>query len=230
MIGVSFGFHDAAMAKVVGDQIVYASHAERYSRIKNDKWLHTEQAREIARFGDTGEIVYYEKPWLKNLRLKITGQSKPSVSVNAHIREVFPHASRMMTVGHHQSHAAAGYYTSPWTDAAIVVVDAIGEFDTISIWEGRGGTLRKIWSQRYPNSLGLLYSAFTQRMGLQPNRHEYIMMGMAAYGHSDSAKSMIDKDFISTSTNDMNRKVIDVYEIKGLHKYFRKQNKPILMR
>ena len=85
-------------------------------------------------------------------------------------------------VGHHESHAAAGYFTSPFEEAAILVVDAIGEWDTISAWEGRGLSLRKLWSQTYPDSLGLLYSAFTDRVGLKPNEEEYILMGMAAYG------------------------------------------------
>ena len=85
-------------------------------------------------------------------------------------------------VGHHQSHAAAGYFTSPFDHAAILVVDAIGEWSTISAWEGRGRRLRQLWSQRYPHSLGLLYSAFTQRIGFKPNEEEYILMGAAALG------------------------------------------------
>ena len=83
-----------------------------------------------------------------------------------------------MAFSHHESHAAAGYYTAPFDDCNILVIDAIGEWDTISIWDN----MKKIKSSKYPYSLGLLYSAITKRIGYQPNEHEYITMGMAAFG------------------------------------------------
>ena len=82
---------------------------------------------------------------------------------------------------HHESHAAAGYYTSPFGSSAILVIDAIGEFDTTSIWLG-SDRLQKLYSEKYPRSLGLFYSAITHRVGLKPNEDEYILMGMSAYG------------------------------------------------
>ena len=84
---------------------------------------------------------------------------------------------------HHESHAAAGYYTAPFDDCNVLVIDAIGEWDTVSIWEGKNNELKKIKSWKYPYSLGLLYSAITQRIGLKPQEDEYITMGMAAFGH-----------------------------------------------
>ena len=83
-----------------------------------------------------------------------------------------------MSFNHHESHAAAGYYTAPFDDCNIIVVDAIGEWDTVSIWDN----MKKVKSWKYPYSLGLLYSAITQRIGLKPNEDEYITMGMAAFG------------------------------------------------
>jgi carbamoyltransferase len=84
------------------------------------------------------------------------------------------------------SHAAAGFQTSPFNKATVVVIDAIGEWDTISIWgahyvNGRA-QYHRLWGQRYPHSIGLFYSAMTKRVGLKPNEDEYILMGMAAYG------------------------------------------------
>jgi carbamoyltransferase len=79
---------------------------------------------------------------------------------------------------HHESHAAAGYYTAPFDDCNILVIDAVGEWNTISIWDN----MKKIKTWNYPYSLGLLYSAITKRIGLYPDRDEYITMGMAAYG------------------------------------------------
>jgi carbamoyltransferase len=86
-------------------------------------------------------------------------------------------------VDHHRSHAMAGIATSGFGDAAVMVADAIGEFDTFTIWRYREGDgLTRLYRLRYPNSLGLLYSAFTRRCGFRPNEDEYVVMGMAAFG------------------------------------------------
>jgi carbamoyltransferase len=76
---------------------------------------------------------------------------------------------------HHASHAAAGYYTSPFDNAAVVVLDAIGEFECASIWRGQGTELKKVWSASYPNSLGLFYSAFTNLIGYRPILEEHLL-------------------------------------------------------
>jgi carbamoyltransferase len=87
-------------------------------------------------------------------------------------------------VDHHESHAAGSFFTSPFTDAIVLCVDAIGEWDTMTVWTGRGKQLHKQDSMQYPHSVGLLYSAFTQRVGLKPCEEEYILMGMSAYGET----------------------------------------------
>jgi carbamoyltransferase len=90
---------------------------------------------------------------------------------------------------HHLSHAAAGFQTSPFESAAVVVIDAIGELDTITIYRaayddhGRA-RYERMWRQGYPHSIGLFYSAITKYIGLEPMDEEYITMGMAAYGSS----------------------------------------------
>jgi carbamoyltransferase len=86
---------------------------------------------------------------------------------------------------HHGSHAAAGYYTSPFNRAAIIVLDAIGEWDCASIWLGEHGELKKVWSRKYPNSLGLLYSAFTKLVGLEPIKQEHLFQQMSDNGNPD---------------------------------------------
>ncbi|MFY8169670.1 MAG: carbamoyltransferase N-terminal domain-containing protein, partial [Candidatus Fonsibacter sp.] len=103
------------------------------------------------------------------------------------------------THSHHLSHAASGFQTSPYDDATVVVIDAIGEFDTISIynaWYDKNGIAKykKLWGQKYPHSIGLFYSAMTQHVGLRPLDEEYILMGMAAYGnpkHTDTMSGLI---------------------------------------
>lgn len=161
-VGVSQGFHDAAVAILHDQDIMYASHSERYSKKKNDKWIWNDQLPV-----EWDDIAYYERPFLKNTRRLFAGQKMQWT--NHRYDHYF---------GHHQSHAAAGYYTSPFKDCNIIVVDAIGEWDTVSIWRN----MKKIKSWKYPYSLGLLYSAITHRIGLKPNEDEYITMGMAAYG------------------------------------------------
>ena len=166
VVGISEGYHDAGYCVLDGDEITHASHSERYSRVKNDPFIHVEQILEnVQNVNDT--VAYYEKPFWKNLRRLYAGQGWEKVRTKYDV-----------SFGHHQSHAAAGYYTAPFDDCNILVIDAIGEWDTITIWDN----MKKIKSWKYPYSLGLLYSAITQRLGLKPNEHEYITMGMAAFG------------------------------------------------
>ena len=169
IVGISEGMHDAALSVIDDTEIIYASHSERYSRVKNDKWVHKSQWKFVK---DADTVAYYEKPFWKNTRRLYSGRSWKKTTSEYDI-----------SFRHHESHAAAGYYTAPFDDCNILVIDAIGEWDTVSIWEGKDNELKKIKSWKYPYSLGLLYSAITQRIGLKPQEDEYITMGMAAYGH-----------------------------------------------
>lgn len=195
ILGISAGFHDAGVAFIENDKILYASHSERYSKIKHDYKLNQDILADcITRCGLPDQIAYYEKPWLKKTRQLYAGQWRDFFggwSVRKLINDSDPTGELknipIKTFGHHQSHAAAGFQTSPFKDATVVVIDAIGEWDTISIWHAyydRNGRAiyEKLWGQYYPHSIGLMYSAFTQEVGLKPLDEEYILMGMAAYG------------------------------------------------
>jgi carbamoyltransferase len=188
--------HDAALAVMVDDELVYASHGERYSHIKNDKDLHAEQIDEALQYGAPDKLFYYEKPWLKKWRQATAGQYKLLLkqSPKSYMRDLGIRAP-MVTTGHHHSHAAYGYFTSNFETADILVIDSIGEFATTSFWKGSGTTLTQGKTQHYPDSLGLWYSAMTQRLGLTPQEHEYILMGMAAYGDPERFKQYILEDF-----------------------------------
>ena len=168
IVGISEGYHDAGICILEGDRITYASHSERYSKSKGDKYLHHKQWNKVFK-KDT--IAYYEKPFLKNLRRIYAGQKWQRTRVRYDVN-----------FSHHESHAAAGYYTSPFNECNILVIDAIGEWDTMSIWKCKNDRMKKVTSWKYPHSLGLLYSAITHRIGLKPNEEEYITMGMAAFG------------------------------------------------
>jgi carbamoyltransferase len=200
ILGISAGFHDAAATVIspAGD-IVFAGHAERYSKIKNDADFGTGLLDELEQYNPIGQIAYYERPWLKQLRQLYSGQGiewhklTAQQVVQKQTQGRYNHVP-IQSFNHHLSHAAAGFQTSPYQKATVVVIDAIGEFDTISIWgaEYRSGRAcyRKLWGQSYPHSIGLFYSAITQRVGLHPLDEEYITMGMAAWGKNKHLEKM----------------------------------------
>lgn len=186
--GISALAHDAALSVFDDNRLVFASHSERYSGNKNDKWLNQLIVDDALKFGKPWEIHFYENSWIKKTRQMYSGQwdlviNKPSIQ--AHLEDFGIKKDRFTKFKmhpHHRSHAAAGYFTSKFQDAIIVVIDSIGEWETLTVWEGRNEKIKKIYSQSYPHSIGLWYSAMTQRVHFKPNEEEYILMGMSALG------------------------------------------------
>jgi|TARA_B100001250_G_scaffold29152_2_gene23922 carbamoyltransferase len=175
--GISAYNHNAAISVVKDDQILFASESERYSGIKNDSNIPENMIKEVLEYGEPDQIHWYENQLLKNIRRLYAGQKWKKLDIHPWIKR-----KRIRYHGHHETHARAGFYTSPFDSATVLVVDAIGEFNTTSIWHATNKHLTKFWTENYPNSLGLFYSAITHRVGLKPNEEEYILMGMAAYG------------------------------------------------
>ena len=187
IIGINETSHDAAMTLIDDNCILFAGHAERYSKIKNDWYNNADLFLNLMFYGIPDKAAYYEKPRLKQIRLITKGGKgdwKPIWK-----------GSKAKNFKHHYSHAAAGYYTSPFNEATIVVLDSIGEFNTSTIWQGNKENIKLVYKQNYPVSFGLFYSAFTQLIGLLPNQEEYIMMGMAAYGNSDKYFKKVNEYF-----------------------------------
>ena len=204
ILGINCMNHDAAMAVVeftdgVG-RILWAAHSERYSKVKNDHFLNWAIVNEANTYGPFDKVVYYEKPWLKKTRQLYAGQYSTALSYTELPQWHLDHFNIKIDeyVKHHDSHAAAGYFTSPFTDATILTVDAIGEWDTVSISTAKGSEIQRKETIQYPHSLGILYSAFTHRCGLKPAEEEYILMGMAAYG-KPKYKQEIYNDFVEQS-------------------------------
>jgi carbamoyltransferase len=194
ILGISAGYHDAAATVInsSGD-ILFASHSERYSKIKNDPNICPLLIRELQKYNPIDTVAYYERPIAKQFRQLYSGQGIEwnKLSVKKIVHDQIGEAKWMdvkhyKNYNHHLSHAAAGFQTSIFEKATVVVIDAIGEWDTISIWGAEyvngKAVYKKLWRQTYPNSIGLFYSAMTQRVGLTPNEEEYILMGMSAYG------------------------------------------------
>jgi carbamoyltransferase len=202
--GISSNSHNAALSIFQDDCLVFASSSERFSKIKNDPHINRCLVDYALSFGEPNQIYWYESPRLKTLRQIFSGQGY-CLNENNIPKYIFDKTSLKVPIkysNHHRSHAAAGYYTSPFTDATVIVLDAIGEFDTFTIWEGKGKELKKLYSHLYPSSLGLWYSAMTQRCGLKPNEEEYILMGMSAFGDPSRLFSDILEDFIDLSEED----------------------------
>jgi carbamoyltransferase len=199
-IGVSCGFHDAGMSVIdENGKILFAGHSERYSKKKHDANLCEGIVNEaMSKISGRYQLHYYEKPWLKAIRQFRAGQPLGPFSVKQIIgTELYESMGDppVTTHIHHKTHAAAGFQTSPFNHATVVVIDAIGELDCISIWDacydGNGvAHYTKLWSKKYPNSIGMMYSAMTKRVGLHPMDEEYILMGMAAYGKPKYANKM----------------------------------------
>jgi carbamoyltransferase len=134
--------------------------------------------------GAPDRIFWYERPWIKKARQLRAGQWHHVLDMTVLPRRYMKaqHYAPITYTPHHASHAAAGYYTSPFNHCAIVVLDAIGEFECATIWEGKHGEMTKVWSRSYPNSLGLFYSAFTDLLGMTPIQDEYLLQQMSEKG------------------------------------------------
>jgi carbamoyltransferase len=238
ILGISAFFHDAAAALVVDGEIVAAAQEERFSRIKNDASLPVEAARfclETAgiSIADVDHVVFYEKPLRKferilvgHLRAFPRSLAQFSRSMSRWLerrlwtksdlcRALGCAPDRVLFCDHHMSHAASAFLCSPFSSAAVIAVDGVGEWATTSIYRGRttpegfgersergpealarssvpiveGSTIDKLCELRFPHSIGLLYSAITAYLGFEVNEGEYKVMGLAAYGedlHADA--------------------------------------------
>ena len=191
ILGINETSHDASVSLIKDGEILFAGHAERYSKQKNDWYVNDSLVNNALQYGIPDHIAYYEKPLIKVSRLFLkggAGEWKPRFNIEGVPRKSF---------SHHYSHACAGYYTSTFNDAVIVVLDAMGEYNTSTIWTGEGNKIKLKYKQNCPVSFGLFYSAFTQLIGLMPNQEEYIMMGMAAYGDCTKYYKKVDQYFPS---------------------------------
>ena len=189
-LGLSFGFHDAGVCMLDGNEIEFASHSERYSKIKNDPWINHQIISDALAGGKPDVIVLHEKAWLKKFRNLVNGNWRALLEPTQRqwIKKFYPELKDIPIKEylHHETHAAAGVLSSNFDECAVMVIDAIGEFNTATIWHWQEGKLKKLHSVNFPNSLGLFYSAVTQHVGLKPMEDEYILMGMAAYGKREN--------------------------------------------
>lgn len=200
--GVACGVHDGSLCVMDDSKILFASHAERYSGVKNDPHLNQPMINDALEFGHPEEVHFYENPLLKTARRLYAGQGFKFTNPASELKKLGVKA-KVYWGSHHKSHTAAGFYTSPFNEASCLTIDAIGEFDTTTIWHGNKSEdiLYKVYSDTYPSSLGLFYSAMTDRIGLKANEDEYILMGMSAYGDSNKYLHQIYRMFNESGAN-----------------------------
>lgn len=229
ILGLSFGYHDAAAALMVDGVLVAAMQEERFTRIKNDASYPKyaiesclKQAGISAR--DLDLVVFYEDVFLKSERVlrnvaayfpqawrqfprAISSQFGSKIWTMDHIasRLNIPR-KKVICIEHHLSHAASCFLFSPFEKAAIITVDGVGEDTTTSVWSGNGSTIVPLENISYPHSIGLLYAAVTAYLGFEVNSGEYKVMGLAAFGtplYKDAFQKLVSYDTDGTYQLDL---------------------------
>lgn len=220
-LGISAFYHDSAAALVEGNQIIAAAQEERFSRKKGDADFPSQaveyclQAAGLS-LKEVDFVGFYDKPLLTFNRLLETflayspaGYPSFVKSIPVWVKEKIFQKSLIVNelnkLGpssfddeklrfgfHHNSHAASAYFPSGFEEAAILVMDGVGEWATTSTGVGSKGKLRLLNEIRFPHSLGLLYSAFTYYLGFEVNDGEYKVMGLAPYGEPKYTQVILD--------------------------------------
>ncbi len=205
VLGISAFYHDSAACVLRDGVAIAAAQEERFSRIKGDE---TFPAHAIAfclmaggiRASDLEAVAFYDKPLLKLDRVFETFLwmapsgfasfrhgaplwARDRLDIERTVRRGLDgFAGPVLFTEHHEAHAGSAFYPSPFADAAVLTIDGVGEWATASIGIGHGSDLALIQELHWPDSLGLLYSAFTYHAGFKVNSGEYKLMGLAPYG------------------------------------------------
>lgn len=205
ILGISCYYHDSAAALINNGKIIAACEEERFSRVKHDSDFPTKSIEYcMAKAGigpdDLDWVVFYEKPFLKFERINLTFlQTSPKsrgAFVNGYrsilknklwIKETISKKigvplTKILFSNHHLSHMAAAFYTSNFKSSALLTCDGVGEWTTTAIGVAKNKDIKILKELKFPHSLGLFYSAFTQFLGFEVNEGEFKVMGLAPYG------------------------------------------------
>src|SRR5438552_12923623 len=204
ILGISAFYHDSAACLVRDGQIIAAAQEERFTRKKHDPSFPKHALEYCLREGciqvsDLNYVAFYEKPFLKfdrilhsylayapaglrSFLMAIPLWIRERIWMKDLIREQLEYQGKIIFPEHHETHAASAFFPSPYSEAAILTVDGVGEWTTTSFGLGRGNQIEMHSELHFPHSLGLLYSAFTYFTGFKVNSGEYKLMGLAPYG------------------------------------------------
>lgn len=213
ILGISAFYHDSAVALVRDGDILYAAQEERFTRKKHDHSFPINALNDALDYckishKDIDCVVFYEKPFLKFDRLLSTYTQFAPGGLRSflqampvwfkeklfikHIIQSSTKSENILFTKHHESHAGSAFFPSPFKQAAILTIDGVGEWDTLTIGRGSGNKIEIKKTISFPNSLGLLYSAFTYFTGFRVNSGEYKLMGLAPYGEPKYVNSIYD--------------------------------------
>lgn len=215
ILGISAFYHDSAAALVRDGEILAAAQEERFTRKKHDFRFPKnainyclEEAN--IKSHEPDYVVFYDKPFLKFERILETYLQYAPVGIRSFIKAMplwikqklwmksliqeylGGYEGKILFPRHHQSHAAAAFYPSPFEEAAIITVDGVGEWTTTSVGYGKGNEVKLLKEIHFPHSLGMLYSAFTYYTGFKVNSGEYKVMGLAPYGEPKYVQTILD--------------------------------------
>jgi carbamoyltransferase len=204
ILGISAFYHDSSASLIIDGKILAAAQEERFTRKKHDPSFPRNAIRYcLAEAGvdvkDLSYVVFYDKPFLTFERLLMSYltvapkglrswlESMPLwLGQKLHIPKVIKretgYEGDVLFTEHHEAHAASAFYPSPFDEAAILTIDGVGEWATASYGFGEGKDITLLKELHFPDSLGLLYSAFTYFTGFKVNSGEYKLMGLAPYG------------------------------------------------
>jgi carbamoyltransferase len=227
ILGISAFYHDSAAALVVDGKIIAAAQEERFTRIKHDDSFPSKAVAYVLEESSIDPVnlkavVFYDKPYIKFERLLETyhgfapkGLISFITAIPVWIKEKLfmksllkkellksgiPKTIPLLFPEHHLSHAASAFYPSPYTEAAILTIDGVGEWATTTISYGKDNGITILKELHFPHSIGLLYSAFTYYCGFRVNSGEYKLMGLAPYGIAGSERVL---DYKSKITNEL---------------------------
>ena len=221
ILGISCFYHDSAISIIKNGEIIFAAQEERYSRKKHDASFPEKAIKKALDYlqinlTDISSIVFYDKPFLKFERLLETyiatvpfGYNSFRMAIPIWLREKLFlkdllikslkkitkdfKGTNLFFTEHHFSHAASAFYPSPYDEAAILVIDGVGEWATTSLSVGKKNKIKILQEINFPHSIGLLYSAFTYYLGFKVNSGEYKVMGLAPYGEPKYVKKIFDE-------------------------------------
>lgn len=228
ILGISAFYHDSAAAIIKDGEIIAAAQEERFSRKKHDAGFPVHAITYCLKeagvtIDDLAAVVFYDKPLLKFERLLETYYAFAPKGIASFImaipiwlneklflkkvirdglKKIEPYNKKKLTLlfpEHHLSHAASAFYTSPFDEAAILTIDGVGEWATTTISKGHGNKIEILKQLNFPNSVGLLYSAFTYYLGFKVNSGEYKLMGLAPYGDSSALQTKKFIELIKTN-------------------------------
>ena len=222
ILGISAFYHDSAAAIVIDGKIIAAAQEERFTRKKHDSGYPFNAVEFVLKFSklqlhQIDHIVFYEKPFLKFERLLETyiafapkGFKSFSTSMPIWLRnklfqkkvlfeELKQHDKKFSDINkiyfseHHLSHAASAFYPSPFRESIVLTLDGVGEWATTTVAKGKDESLEILKEIHFPDSIGLLYSAFTYYTGFKVNDGEYKIMGLAPYGEPKFKNLILEK-------------------------------------